>query len=975
VSKSESEVTFIVRHLEGALGRLALATYRRPVLSLLLVAVVSGLAFASARNLRIDADLANLLPKHFQSVQDLERLKVRFGGVGYVVVVGHGAEPEVLERFAEDAAPRLAALEAVRYVDYKRPLQWFKDRALYYMDTEDLLVLQERLEDRANYERARANPLLVDLEDAGPPSLDLSDLEAKYKGRADRKSVHQTDGREAYYLDRDAKMIALLVKPAQLATDLKFAKKVVGEVEGALAQVDLSQYPGLQLELTGRYKKKLDQQQAIEGDLGVTSGLAMALVLLYLVIHFRRLGAVVLIVAPLLLGLVWTFGLAAEVFDSLNILTGFGGAILLGLGIDHGIHFLGRYQSERAEERDVQESLRRTFANTGRAVVLAAVTTFVGFAGLSFTEFRAFREFGQMTAWGTAFIVLAYAVVLPALLGLAGRVKWRISRHGASPFILGYARVVPRWAPSLFWLLTVAGLFLSFLVPQVRFDYDFAALEGGGIRSYQLDGEVNRLLGRSQTPIIVMTERAEDEAAAAEAVRTRARALGAASGVDFVAALSDLVPPGQGEKQELLQDLRETLESFDPARLGPDDRRRYDAFLTQVKAAPFALEELPIEVRRQFSADGQRPEGGLVLVFPSVSLSDGERVLALAEEVRGVPMPGGGTVSAAGEAMILADILKMVFSESPVVVAVTLGLVFLSLWLLLGRLGTAVLCFLPAPLTILWSLGVVYLAGFKLNYLNIVVIPVLFGISVDAGVHLVVRGAESRAHLAEAMTDVGRAIVGATLTTAFGFGTLVLAHHPGLNSFGKLALIGLAANVVAAMLWLTALLALQHLRVARQTDVGHRGSFTGRLATDVGTVFGAGYSPKAPGTFGALAALPFGYLLGQVDLPIRVAVVVVLILLSFPVATRYMRGRMSALDPQEIVYDEFIGVLIPMAVVPATWPWILAAFALFRLFDITKPGPVGWVDKNMKTPAGVMLDDVVAGLMAALVLGPAAAFL
>jgi len=103
--------------------------------------------------------------------------------------------------------------------------------------------------------------------------------------------------------------------------------------------------------------------------------------------------------------------------------------------------------------------------------------------------------------------------------------------------------------------------------------------------------------------------------------------------------------------------------------------------------------------------------------------------------------------------------------------------------------------------------------------------------------------------------------------------------------------------------------------------------------------------------------------------------VAVLIAVSFPVATRYMKGKMSALDPQEIVYDEFIGVLIPIAVVPATWPWILAAFALFRLLDITKPGPVGWVDKNMKSPAGVMLDDVVAGLLAALVLGPAAAFM
>ncbi len=81
-----------------------------------------------------------------------------------------------------------------------------------------------------------------------------------------------------------------------------------------------------------------------------------------------------------------------------------------------------------------------------------------------------------------------------------------------------------------------------------------------------------------------------------------------------------------------------------------------------------------------------------------------------------------------------------------------------------------------------------------------------------------------------------------------------------------------------------------------------------------------------------------------------------------------MRGRMSADDPQEIVYDELIGVLMPLAVVPWSWGWVIAAFVAFRFFDIVKPGPVGWVDRNLKTPAGVMLDDVVAGALAAALL-------
>lgn len=975
---SEDEpVTGFARALERALSSTARATHRHPIISLAIALVATGLAVNAARGLRVNTDLASLLPDTFQSVRDLQVLKKRFGGVGYVVVVGQNAEPDQLKRFASDIAPKLAGLKGVSYVEYKRASEFFRDRALYFLESDDLEIIKERIEDRADYHRKKANPLLVDLEDdSGPPSLDFSDIEKKYKKRGLTDSgLSRIDETESFLVDPKRKLVAVLVKPANLATNLSFAKEIVGRVQDVVDGIDLKEYgPEFTIELTGRYKKKIDQQKMIEGDLAKSSGLALALVLLYLIWHFRRLAAVVLLIVPLLMGLACTFGFAAVAFDDLNILSAFVGAILLGLGIDHGIHLLGRFQSERSAGHPPDEAIRRTFSSTGRAIALAGFTTIVGFGGLAVSGFKAFREFGIITAAGMFFAILAYSVVLPALLGVAGKLKWKPRAEISGP-VDHYCRAVSRWGPTLFWIVFVAASYPAVKALDVRFDYDFASLDGGDIPSFHLDRVVNEVLGRSQTPIVLLTDTVAEEAEAAAAIRKRAAESGDASGVDFVVALADLVPKDQEGKQDILREIADAIANVQLDAVPEQDRRRFTQFRDMTKATPFAVEDLPTEIQRQFRPERGSVSGGLVLIFPSVSLSDGERVIELAKEVRGVPMPGGKRISAAGEAMVLADVLTMIFQESPIVVSVTLSLVFLALWMLLGRIRVALLCFAPALLTVICTIGLVHLTGLKFNYLNIVIVPVLFGLAVDGAVHLVIRGAAANEDLVAASADTGRAILGATLTTAMGFGALLLAHHPGLNSFGSVALLGLGANICFTMIWLLSLLALRTVRTSKLAAVGLGATWSGRTTGDLATVWGAGYSPKAPGTMGAVAALPIGWLLSLIPWMPRAAILIVGVGLSIWIAQRYVAGGREDLDPSEVVVDESIGVLLALAFVPWELPWIVAAFVLFRLFDILKPGPVGWLDRNMKNGAGIIMDDVAAGLLAGLILFAVRGFL
>lgn len=133
----------------------------------------------------------------------------------------------------------------------------------------------------------------------------------------------------------------------------------------------------------------------------------------------------------------------------------------------------------------------------------------------------------------------------------------------------------------------------------------------------------------------------------------------------------------------------------------------------------------------------------------------------------------------------------------------------------------------------------------------------------------------------------------------------------------------------------------------------------------IATGLGSGYLPRAPGTWGsALAALLAWPLASWGGWPALLAAAILAALAGIP-AIRAYQVRTGQDDPGAVVVDEFAGQWLTLAACPLDPVWWLAGFAAFRLFDISKPPPAGWIDRNLKTAAGVMLDDLVAGLYAA----------
>jgi phosphatidylglycerophosphatase A len=127
--------------------------------------------------------------------------------------------------------------------------------------------------------------------------------------------------------------------------------------------------------------------------------------------------------------------------------------------------------------------------------------------------------------------------------------------------------------------------------------------------------------------------------------------------------------------------------------------------------------------------------------------------------------------------------------------------------------------------------------------------------------------------------------------------------------------------------------------------------------------FGSGLSPWAPGTAGTLVAVPLFLLVADWSLPMYSAFIVVTALLGIWFCDAASR-ELGVHDHPGIVWDEFVGYWITLWALPATWTWIIAGFVMFRIFDILKPWPIGPLDKKVKGGFGIMIDDIVAGVLA-----------
>ena len=806
--------------------------------------VAAGVLLAAAGGwqagkLRIDGDFAKLIPSRYPSVQALERLRQTVGGESDVAVILESPSFDANRRLAEALIPQMLSLRNpgsgevyFTHVDYRRDVGFLEANALYLATDAELDSLEHYLNRQMEEARLEANPFYFDLDDEGDSGADVPDSTADALNAAYARLVGTS-----YPISVDSTTMVLRFYPSGPQTDVTLIADVYRDVQALVDSLEPASYhPEMQVTPAGRMLRQLVEVRAVRADVQDSFGTGVMIVLLIVTLYFSyknyqaRAGhrfssrvlrsemahmpvTALLIGVPLLASLAWTFGLAYQVYGSLNLMTSTLGLVLFGLGIDYGIHFYGRYAEERGHGRSVPAAIEATFMNTGQALIGTAVTTAAAFFLLMIADFRGFSEFGFIAGVGILLALVAMLVMLPALLVLFERLHLlNLTAHSRPIDPPAVARMpgapVP-FARGILFLAAIGVVASIGVVPRVAFEYDFGALDPVYAEYQTLQHKVRRVYddrGR-RNPAYVTVDDPDDVPAVEAALRAHMAAdslTPTIRDVESFQARFPLKPDAQQAKLARLARIRAMLD--DPFLSGSAStdlsRLRRAASTTE----PIPLEAIPDVVKAPFVArDGTL--GRLLIIYPAVGLSDGRQSIAFSDDVGTIVTAGGEIYHAGSTALVAADMLRLMRKEAPLMVGLTVALIVILKLILLRSVRSALLAILPLMAGFLCTFGLMVLFGIDLNFYNLVVLPAILGIGDDAGMHIVHRYIEEGAgSIRRVLRSTGEHIAICALTTMVGFAGLLLSFSPGMRSIGLLALLGIGTTLIAALIILPAFL-------------------------------------------------------------------------------------------------------------------------------------------------------------------------
>jgi predicted RND superfamily exporter protein len=556
-------------------------------------------------------------------------------------------------------------------------------------------------------------------------------------------------GLEEFLTSYDRRMFFLLVQPDDPLARADTIEPFVLGVRQAIAASRIESELGVKAGLTGLPQYALDDRDHVRADLARLTPLSGLAVLVVFAAGFASLRRPLLAMAALAFGVAWTLGVAALWPGHLTLLSAFSCSILFGLGVDYGIHVVARVEELVAEGHPEDRAVPRAIGSLERGLLTGAATTATAFFAMLGSGLRGFAELGAIAGAGVLLCLLAAIWVLPALLAVTARHGGTRVRARGFHWGVALARAPLGWlAASL-----VAAALLSPWVARPRFDEDYLAMQPRGSEAVRLEREMVERSDLSPQFAVFLAE-----------TRDEARHL--------TERLLDEEVVGEVHSIVDLEDLRDA------------------------EGRP-----LPIPAGWRTGLESQRGRFA-VYAYPSEDAWDPEHRDAFLERMRGIdpdvtgmPVLGEFLVGRSRSAMRRA----LWLGGLALVACVALDL-RRPLWVLPALLPTA-LTLLSLPLLL-------HICGLALDPISVMALPVVLGVAVDDGVHLVHRFRAERGNLARTLGGSGRAVTLTSVTTLVAFGSLLFAHHRGLAAFGGVMAVGVAAALVFSLLVLPAVLKL-----------------------------------------------------------------------------------------------------------------------------------------------------------------------
>ncbi len=859
--------------LGRALAAISLGAFRRPrqVLAVCATFCVMSLVLAYAR-LELQMDWTYLFYPNDEVVRVGQPARDLFPIPGDIVVlVDHGTEQERATFIDRLAARIQAEPETFHHLFYRFDLEPLASKALYYLDEENLRKMlaaleavasgqPERLEASEGPGRRVLLKLLRDLEEA-LRTRGRSAYVPIWEVLTDQEQPTTTNylanllegKRYVYATIGKGDMNLLAVKAGTRGEEFAAAGPLIDRLREILDELSPSS-GNLRIRLTGLPVMLHDERATCERDGTRSSLLSLILVILVFAVGFGELKRPLLAAVALTCGMIWTVGFTTVAVGHLNFISVTLATMLMGVGIDFGIHFIFRYDEEMGNGHSPEKAIEATLSGTGVDTLVGAGATATAFLGLTLAQFRGISDFGIIAAGGTMLCFLSTIVVLPALLALfPGRSR---ERRIASRDVAWLERALLSHSGKvvLVWLLmmVVAGMFAT----RVGFSYNLLEIQAQEISSVRTEMEMIR-----ETKSSVLSAEAID--LGQKEARRKLELYSALPTVARVGSLLTLLPPPDESKQRLIEDIvaklatvelpaQMSLESADDLRAvrakvkdlerqlaigegDPEveaalDRLRTEvrtmdpgpiqdglsgfqsrlhndlattlSLLKQQRAVAPVLEDLPSEMRlRYVSPSGHFKQ----MIQPSKDIWQKDNLDEFLGQLKSIDP------QVIGHPVIQDHILSAfnrTLERTPVVTLVGVLLVF-AFYLRSPR--AILLSLTPAGLAVLMIFGVMGALGLDFNVVSFVGLPISVGLGAVYGVHSLHRMQELNDETV-LTSSTGPALLLSGVTDIVGFASLTIADHRGIGSLGLVISIGVGVSFVASLILLPALQRLMRRR-------------------------------------------------------------------------------------------------------------------------------------------------------------------
>ena len=792
-------------------GRLARAQVRRPLVFIAAVIAVAVAAGLLASGLEFDASYYALMPPDTLEVREANAVREQTGGNRQLVVAIEGEDPEKRLAFGRKLAGRIEKLEQVRHATIEFPVDFFMDRALWLLDIETLDKLTKAVEDAVRLSKQYSNPLAPPL-DEEEAKMEVEEAWEKAGKIAGKKEDDLFEG--GVLTSKDGRYTFMLVLPWVRVVDVEGGRAMFRGIDEAVEELGPEAY-GVKVSYAGKFTFASDLHETLLRDLGKASLLALFLCIALVSLISRRPAAPLFIAAALIAGAAWTLAAAQIIVGSLNILSGMLVAVLIGLGVDFGIHLVIRYGQERRKEgRLPAEALERAVRGTLPPSLTAALTTSGTFFAFMIADFKGFSEFGLLAGIGVLFMLVSTFLLLPPLLIMLDRKKGKLPALPERDASAGGA--IPRTA-ALAAVLVMTGLAVygGLNVRKLNFRNDYRMLQGES-EAMDFFEFVDENISLRFDPTVILVDSVEDARrvdVAAREVRDKRISNGETSHLDRVFSAASLLPADVDAHAERIGKLRDLL--LDPKldralKKGGKQADELKKARRMVRTGPWGMQDIPNEIRRMLTTlDGKKLA---VLMWCTERLESDTIALAWEAELGQVRKrldASGMDFILSTETVMPAWVYRMIVADTPPMIFLASLIVLACILIHLRNIRRTVAAYGTLTVGILGFVALIHATGMEINMFNLIAIPCIIGIGIDGIIHVYHRYLDKgKGSILYVLRRTGVAVMLTTLTTGVGFGSALIAHHAGLRSLATLAAVGLGFTLVTAAVFFPILISL-----------------------------------------------------------------------------------------------------------------------------------------------------------------------